>query len=1117
MKRFTFLMALLILMLASGAYADQATFTGVKIEDDGDMVFDSGIGITMGGEKKTSWGSVVSPMTDASGYVYPTDAGSKLKLHDTGEITLGGAVATDVDINWDGNAVDMSVGLYDTDDNLQIRYGTTPGTDTRLAVKGSGTETRIMVGDDVNEENKSIIFKGNARDYYIAYTDASGGSTNDTLTFGVGNDVGAIPVMYLPNSTSSPKLFVFHGVDGVGAVDMDYGSADITDHTFTTDGGAIVIDGNVTFPNSEVFKNLVNGTLTASSDTGDFIFEVYSPNTSDGDASVRLTADAGTDAGDIMQFLHDGATNSIFVQSDTASKGTPATVATIAKTGIITTTNYIDNEISDTNNTSTVDVARFTHLVTNTAGTNIGVGTLFRLEDGSGNEDTAGSIDVVHTTATHGSEDSDFLFSQLSAGTEQECLRLVAASGDTAASYLQYTAGTNEDNGVVDVMRLKSAISGAGANNFGMGVSVYGENTGDTSIEIASIDFVETTATAGSEMTDVVVNQNISHAVQESLRLVAASSATTANKFRTTHYTSETNGVVDIAEFKLGTSGTALANLGEGFSFQVEDGGGTTAEVASMDIQLNTVTANQEDADIIFSQATNGAVMETLKLVAASSTTTSDYLKYTANTGETNAVVDIAQLRLSTAPSAATNDLGAGVSIQIEDAGGNVAEAASIDFQYNTATDGQEDADIIFSQVTFGTVSETLKLIAASSATTSDKLRYTANTSETNGTVDIAEFRLSTAGTATTNLGAGISIHAENGSGTIEEMASIDVVETTATGTAEMADVIVNQNIKGTVVEALRLVAASSATAANKIRTTHYTAETNDIVDVAEIKLGTSGTALASLGAGISIQVEEGGGTTEEAASIDVQYNTVTDEQEDADVIVRQRTNGTVMETLKLVAASSTTTSDYLQYTANTGETNASMDTVVLKLDSTGTPAKNLGLGISVQIDDATPGVEEQASVDFVLADASNGSEDCDIIVSQNVAGTITPTLKLESTANGGLGYRVLTEVATTNDTLTVEESGKHVVCNPASSSVNVMKITLPTGQVGLIYTVTAYSADTISVDVAGTDTILYVGASAGESIASAGASSDSITLYCPVANTWVIESSQGTWSWEGA
>lgn len=37
-----------------------------------------------------------------------------------------------------------------------------------------------------------------------------------------------------------------NAIDGVGAVDLDYGSADITDHTFVSDGGTAIIDGNIT-------------------------------------------------------------------------------------------------------------------------------------------------------------------------------------------------------------------------------------------------------------------------------------------------------------------------------------------------------------------------------------------------------------------------------------------------------------------------------------------------------------------------------------------------------------------------------------------------------------------------------------------------------------------------------------------------------------------------------------------------------------------------------------------------------------------------------------------------------------------------------------------------------
>lgn len=46
--------------------------------------------------------------------------------------------------------------------------------------------------------------------------------------------------------TSTGTLNVGAGLDAVGAVDLDLGSADVTDVTATTDGGTVVLDGSVT-------------------------------------------------------------------------------------------------------------------------------------------------------------------------------------------------------------------------------------------------------------------------------------------------------------------------------------------------------------------------------------------------------------------------------------------------------------------------------------------------------------------------------------------------------------------------------------------------------------------------------------------------------------------------------------------------------------------------------------------------------------------------------------------------------------------------------------------------------------------------------------------------------
>ena len=50
-------------------------------------------------------------------------------------------------------------------------------------------------------------------------------------------------------------------IDGVGAVDMDYGSADITDHTFVSDGGTVILDGTIS----------ANGALIEDPDAEDLV------------------------------------------------------------------------------------------------------------------------------------------------------------------------------------------------------------------------------------------------------------------------------------------------------------------------------------------------------------------------------------------------------------------------------------------------------------------------------------------------------------------------------------------------------------------------------------------------------------------------------------------------------------------------------------------------------------------------------------------------------------------------------------------------------------------------------------------------------------------------------
>lgn len=74
---------------------------------------------------------------------------------------------------------------------------------------------------------------------------------------------------------------------------------------------------------------------------------------------------------------------------------------------------------------------------------------------------------------------------------------------------------------------------------------------------------------------------------------------------------------------------------------------------------------------------------------------------------------------------------------------------------------------------------------------------------------------------------------------------------------------------------------------------------TNAVVDCAEIKLDSTGTPTAGIGAGLVFKVDDAGGV-EEQASIDCVLTTVTNGSEDADVVFKVNKAGTMTEMLRI-------------------------------------------------------------------------------------------------------------------------------------------------------------------------------------------------------------------------
>jgi len=195
--------------------------------------------ISLGGVVKTSWGSIVSPMTDATDYTYPTDSGAVVRLYDTGYVSLGGGTAVDAYLLLDTDDDDWYIGRDDTDNDFAIGVGSTLGTDERISITDDATATIVVIGDGVNAEDKQITFDGNECDFYIAYDDSG-----DDLIFGVDATVGSKMCMAIQDE-ATPILYLHNGLDVVGAADLDIGSVDVTDVTVVTDGGTLILDGTI--------------------------------------------------------------------------------------------------------------------------------------------------------------------------------------------------------------------------------------------------------------------------------------------------------------------------------------------------------------------------------------------------------------------------------------------------------------------------------------------------------------------------------------------------------------------------------------------------------------------------------------------------------------------------------------------------------------------------------------------------------------------------------------------------------------------------------------------------------------------------------------------------------
>jgi hypothetical protein len=126
----------------------------------------------------------------------------------TPKLTIGNATAEDASIVYDGNAKDFYIALDDSADKLVIGEGSTVGTNSILTI----TDDSVTIGDAAAVDTK-IVFDGNAQDFYVGLDDSA-----DDLVIGLGSTVGTTPAISI-NSDRDVTI-------SDGAIDFDVASHD---------------------------------------------------------------------------------------------------------------------------------------------------------------------------------------------------------------------------------------------------------------------------------------------------------------------------------------------------------------------------------------------------------------------------------------------------------------------------------------------------------------------------------------------------------------------------------------------------------------------------------------------------------------------------------------------------------------------------------------------------------------------------------------------------------------------------------------------------------------------------------------------------------------------------
>ena len=209
----------------------------------------------------------------------------------TPSLTIGDAGAEDTSLVFDGNAKDFYLGLDDSADKLVLGVGSSVGTNNILTLD----DDSVVIGDGAAVDT-SIVFDGNAQDFYIALDDSA-----DDLLIGNGSTVGSNVAIGI----NASQVVQFNGAYTFPTSD---GSANQVLQT-NGSGALSFASASGTTINNNADNRLITGSGTANTLEGE-ANATFNGNT------LALTAGAGNTG----ISLTDGSTNYGFIGGGNALK-----------------------------------------------------------------------------------------------------------------------------------------------------------------------------------------------------------------------------------------------------------------------------------------------------------------------------------------------------------------------------------------------------------------------------------------------------------------------------------------------------------------------------------------------------------------------------------------------------------------------------------------------------------------------------------------------------------------------------------------------------------------------------------------------------------------------------